>query len=173
MKESYNQYAKSTEDNPSVSDDVYRGSLEALEAEHPEYAQAEVPRVESDSMVWKYQHEYPLMFAGCFTRIVPLIREGLFPTDYTVWTKIDGLLYFCQPMDGVFSRWCTWHGSVGENITENVKRISDTLSGLDQPPRYCSELRAEFFCASNIQRQENGEAEFTIHVQQPEPPVGY
>ena len=64
-----NQYAKEyyTEDNPSVSDadydKLYR-ELVALEAEHPEYVQADSPTHRVGGLVLdgfeKYQHEYPL-----------------------------------------------------------------------------------------------------------------
>ena len=85
--------------------------------------------------------------------------------DYMAELKIDGLSISLTYVDGVLQVGATrGDGSIGENITENVKRISDIPLKLDQPLNItvrgeCYLPRAEFE-RINIQRQENGEAEF-------------
>ena len=72
-------------------------------------------------------------------------------------------------MDGILQVGATrGDGSVGENITENVKRISDIPLKLDQPLNItvrgeCYLPRAEFE-RINIQRQEMVRPNLPIHV---------
>ena len=175
-----NQYAKEyyTEDNPSVSDadydKLYR-ELVALEAEHPEYVQADSPTHRVGGLVLdgfeKYQHEYPLYsLQDAFSReeldaFDKRVKDEFPNADYMAELKIDGLSISLTYVDGVLQVGATrGDGSVGENITENVKRISDIPLKLDQPLNItvrgeCYLPRAEFE-RINIQRQENGEAEF-------------
>ena len=175
-----NQYAKEyyTEDNPSVSDadydKLYR-ELVALEAEHPEYVQADSPTHRVGGLVLdgfeKYQHEYPLYsLQDAFSReeldaFDQRVKAEFPNADYMAELKIDGLSISLTYVDGVLQVGATrGDGSVGENISENVKRISDIPLKLDQPLNItvrgeCYLPRAEFE-RINIQRQENGEAEF-------------
>ena len=175
-----NQYAKEyyTEDNPSVSDadydKLYR-ELVALEAEHPEYVQADSPTHRVGGLVLdgfeKYQHEYPLYsLQDAFSReeldaFDQRVKAEFPNADYMAELKIDGLSISLTYVDGVLQVGATrGDGSIGENITENVKRISDIPLKLDQPLNItvrgeCYLPRAEFE-RINIQRQENGEAEF-------------
>ena len=175
-----NQYAKEyyTEDNPSVSDadydKLYR-ELVALEVEHPEYVQADSPTHRVGGLVLdgfeKYQHEYPLYsLQDAFSReeldaFDQRVKAEFPNADYMAELKIDGLSISLTYVDGVLQVGATrGDGSIGENITENVKRISDIPLKLDQPLNItvrgeCYLPRAEFE-RINIQRQENGEAEF-------------
>ena len=175
-----NQYAKEyyTEDNPSVSDaeydKLYR-ELVALEAEHPELVQADSPTHRVGGLVLdgfeKYQHEYPLYsLQDAFSReeldaFDKRVKDEFPNADYMAELKIDGLSISLTYVDGILQVGATrGDGSVGENITENVKRISDIPLKLDQPLNItvrgeCYLPRAEFE-RINIQRQENGEAEF-------------
>mgnify|MGYP002753698219 CR=1 FL=1 len=175
-----NQYAKEyyTEDNPSVSDadydKLYR-ELVDLEVEHPELVQADSPTHRVGGLVLdgfeKYQHEYPLYsLQDAFSReeldaFDKRVKDEFPNADYMAELKIDGLSISLTYVDGVLQVGATrGDGSVGENITENVKRISDIPLKLDQPLNItvrgeCYLPRAEFE-RINIQRQENGEAEF-------------
>ena len=175
-----NQYAKEyyTEDNPSVSDadydKLYR-ELVALEAEYPEYVQVDSPTHRVGGLVLdgfeKYQHEYPLYsLQDAFSReeldaFDQRVKAEFPNADYMAELKIDGLSISLTYVDGVLQVGATrGDGSIGENITENVKRISDIPLKLDQPLNItvrgeCYLPRAEFE-RINIQRQENGEAEF-------------
>ena len=143
-----NQYAKEyyTEDNPSVSDadydKLYR-ELVALEAEHPEYVQADSPTHRVGGLVLdgfeKYQHEYPLYsLQDAFSReeldaFDQRVKAEFPNADYMAELKIDGLSISLTYVDGVLQVGATrGDGSIGENITENVKRISDIPLKLDQ-----------------------------------------
>ena len=160
-----NQYAKEyyTEDNPSVSDaeydKLYR-ELVTLEAEHPELVQADSPTHRVGGLVLdgfeKYQHEYPLYsLQDAFSReeldaFDKRIKSEFPNADYMAELKIDGLSISLTYVDGILQVGATrGDGSVGENITENVKRISDIPLKLDQPLNItvrgeCYLPRAEF-----------------------------
>ena len=144
-----NQYAKEyyTEDNPSVSDaeydKLYR-ELVALETEHPELVQADSPTHRVGGLVLdgfdKYQHEYPLYsLQDAFSReeldtFDKRVKDEFPNADYMAELKIDGLSISLTYVNGILQVGATrGDGSVGENITENVKRISDIPLKLDQP----------------------------------------
>ena len=111
-----NQYAKEyyTEDNPSVSDadydKLYR-ELVALEAEHPEYVQADSPTHRVGGLVLdgfeKYQHEYPLYsLQDAFSReeldaFDQRVKAEFPNADYMAELKIDGLSISLTYVDGV------------------------------------------------------------------------
>ena len=189
-----NQYAKEyyTEDNPSVSDadydKLYR-ELVALEAEHPEYVQADSPTHRVGGLVLdgfeKYQHEYPLYsLQDAFSReeldaFDQRVKAEFPNADYMAELKIDGLSISLTYVDGVLQVGATrGDGSVGENITENVKRISDIPLKLDQPLNIT--VRGECTChglslnASTSSVRRTVKPNLPIHVmQQPEPFVSW
>ena len=188
-----NQYAKEyyTEDNPSVSDadydKLYR-ELVALEAEHPEYVQADSPTHRVGGLVLdgfeKYQHEYPLYsLQDAFSReeldaFDQRVKAEFPNADYMAELKIDGLSISLTYVDGVLQVGATrGDGSVGENITENVKRISDIPLKLDQPLNItvrgvtCHGLSLN---ASTSSVRRTVKPNLPIHVmQQPEPFVSW
>ena len=124
-----NQYAKEyyTEDNPSVSDadydKLYR-ELVALEAEYPEYVQADSPTHRVGGLVLdgfeKYQHEYPLYsLQDAFSReeldaFDARVRKELDDVTYICELKIDGLSISLTYEQGIFCcwsyswRWFSW-----------------------------------------------------------------
>ena len=125
-----NQYAKEyyTEDNPSVSDadydKLYR-ELVALEAEHPEYVQADSPTHRVGGLVLdgfeKYQHEYPLYsLQDAFSReeldaFDARVRKELDDVTYICELKIDGLSISLTYEQGIFVAGATrGDGSIGE-----------------------------------------------------------
>ena len=123
----------------------------------------------------KYQHEYPLYsLQDAFSReeldaFDKRVKSEFPNADYMAELKIDGLSISLTYVDGILQVGATrGDGSVGENITENVKRISDIPLKLDQPLNItvrgeCYLPRAEFE-RINTQRQENGEPNLPIHV---------
>ena len=189
-----NQYAKEyyTEDNPSVSDadydKLYR-ELVALEAEHPEYVQADSPTHRVGGLVLdgfeKYQHEYPLYsLQDAFSReeldaFDQRVKAEFPNADYMAELKIDGLSISLTYVDGVLQVGATrGDGSIGENITENVKRISDIPLKLDQPLNIT--VRESVTChglslnASTSSVRRMVKPNLSIHVmQQPEPFVSW
>ena len=175
-----NQYAEEyyTKDAPSVSDQeydrLYRELVE-LEEAYPELIQKNSPthRVGGTILTGfeKYQHEYPLYSlqdAFSYEELVSFdqrVRKEFPAVTYVCELKIDGLSISLTYVDGVLQTGATrGDGSVGENITENLKRVRDIPLVLPEPVSLtvrgeCYMLRASFD-AVNLIRQENGEAEF-------------
>ena len=175
-----NQYAEEyyTKDAPSVSDQeydrLYRELVE-LEEAYPELIQKNSPthRVGGTILTGfeKYQHEYPLYSlqdAFSYEELISFdqrVRKEFPAVTYVCELKIDGLSISLTYVDGVLQTGATrGDGSVGENITENLKRVRDIPLVLPEPVSLtvrgeCYMPRASFD-AVNLIRQENGEAEF-------------
>lgn len=175
-----NQYAEEyyTKDAPSVSDQeydrLYRELVE-LEEAYPELIQKNSPthRVGGTILTGfeKYQHEYPLYSlqdAFSYEELVSFdqrVRKEFPAVTYVCELKIDGLSISLTYVDGVLQTGATrGDGSIGENITENLKRVRDIPLVLPEPVSLtvrgeCYMPRASFD-AVNLIRQENGEAEF-------------
>ncbi|HEU4028663.1 TPA: NAD-dependent DNA ligase LigA [Streptococcus pneumoniae] len=175
-----NRYATEyyTSDNPSVSDSeydrLYRELVE-LETAYPEQVLADSPTHRVGGKVLdgfeKYSHQYPLYsLQDAFSREeldafdVRVRKEVAHPT-YICELKIDGLSISLTYEKGILVAGVTrGDGSIGENITENLKRVKDiplTLpEELDITVRgECYMPRASFDQVNQV-RQENGEPEF-------------
>ena len=175
-----NRYATEyyTSDNPSVSDSeydrLYRELVE-LEAAYPDQVLADSPTHRVGGKVLdgfeKYSHQYPLYsLQDAFSReeleaFDARVRKELVHPTYICELKIDGLSISLTYEKGILVVGATrGDGSVGENITENLKRVKDiplTLpEELDITVRgECYMPRASFDLV-NQARQENGEPEF-------------
>ena len=175
-----NRYASEyyTSDNPSVSDSeydrLYRELVE-LEAAYPEQVLADSPTHRVGGKVLdgfeKYSHQYPLYsLQDAFSReeleaFDARVRKELPHPTYICELKIDGLSISLTYEKGILVAGATrGDGSIGENITENLKRVKDiplTLpEKLDITVRgECYMPRASFDLV-NQARQENGEPEF-------------
>ena len=175
-----NRYASEyyTSDNPSVSDSeydrLYRELVE-LEAAYPDQVLADSPTHRVGGKVLdgfeKYSHQYPLYsLQDAFSReeleaFDARVRKELPHPTYICELKIDGLSISLTYEKGILAVGATrGDGSVGENITENLKRVKDiplTLpEKLDITVRgECYMPRASFDLV-NQARQENGEPEF-------------
>lgn len=175
-----NQYRKEyyTEDQPTVSDSeydkLYRELVE-LEKAHPELILPNSPTQEVGGLVLdgfeKYQHETPLYsLQDAFSReeLEDFDRrvKAEFPNaSYMAELKIDGLSISLVYVDGVLQVGATrGDGSVGENITENVKRIKDIPYKLAQPlnitVRGEAYLPKASFDKINEERRDSGQTEF-------------
>ncbi|VOT30837.1 DNA ligase [Streptococcus pneumoniae] len=175
-----NRYATEyyTSDNPSVSDSeydrLYRELVE-LETAYPEQVLADSPTHRVGGKVLdgfeKYSHQYPLYsLQDAFSREeldafdARVRKEAAHPT-YICELKIDGLSISLTYEKGILVAGVTrGDGSIGENITENLKRVKDiplTLpEELDITVRgECYMPRASFDQVNQV-RQENGEPEF-------------
>lgn len=175
-----NQYAKEyyTQDNPSVSDAEYDRAYRALvdlESQYPELIQDDSPTHRVGGLVLsgfdKYQHIYPL-----YSLQDAFSKEGLerfdrrvkadFPqASYVAELKIDGLSISLSYQKGKLIVGATrGDGTIGENITENLKRIKDMPLTLKKPVditvRGEAYLPKASFAAINLERQENGEMAF-------------
>lgn len=175
-----NQYAHEyyTTDNPSVSDSEYDRlyhELLDLEQQYPELVQADSPTHRVGGKVLegfeKYQHQYPLYsLQDAFSReeleaFDVRIRKDFPKVSYLCELKIDGLSISLMYENGILVAGATrGDGSVGENITENLKRVKDIP--LTLPTAVNLTVRGECymprssFDAVNQLRQENGEPEF-------------
>ena len=175
-----NRYATEyyTSDNPSVSDSeydrLYRELVE-LETAYPEQVLADSPTHRVGGKVLdgfeKYSHQYPLYsLQDAFSREeleafdARVRKEVAYPT-YICELKIDGLSISLTYEKGILLAGATrGDGSVGENITENLKRVKDiplTLpEELDITVRGECYMPRASFDQVNQARQENGEPEF-------------
>ncbi len=175
-----NRYATEyyTSDNPSVSDSeydrLYRELVE-LETAYPDQVLADSPTHRVGGKVLdgfeKYSHQYPLYsLQDAFSReeleaFDARVRKEVALPTYICELKIDGLSISLTYEKGILVAGATrGDGSIGENITENIKRVKDiplTLpEELDITVRgECYMPRASFDHV-NQARQENGEPEF-------------
>lgn len=180
LVELLNRYAYEyyTKDAPSVSDSeydqLYRELVE-LEAGHPEEVLPESPTHRVGGVVLKgftkYQHQYPLYsLQDAFSReeldaFDQRVRKEFPSVSYVCELKIDGLSISLTYENGVLVTGATrGDGSVGEDITENLKRVKDIPLVLPEPINItvrgeCYMPRASFDRVNQI-RQENGEPEF-------------
>ena len=175
-----NRYATEyyTSDNPSVSDSeydrLYRELVE-LEAAYPDQVLADSPTHRVGGKVLdgfeKYSHQYPLYsLQDAFSReeleaFDARVRKEVAHPTYICELKIDGLSISLTYEKGIFVAGATrGDGSIGENITENLKRVKDiplTLpEELDITVRGECYMPRASFDKVNQARQENGEPEF-------------
>ena len=180
LVELLNRYATEyyTSDNPSVSDSeydrLYRELVE-LEKAHPEQVLPDSPTHRVGGKILdgfeKYSHQYPLYsLQDAFSReeldaFDARVRKELDDVTYICELKIDGLSISLTYEQGIFVAGATrGDGSVGENITENLKRVKDIPLSLSEKIDItvrgeCYMPRASFNQV-NLSRQENGEPEF-------------
>lgn len=175
-----NRYATEyyTSDNPSVSDSeydrLYRELVE-LESAYPDQVLADSPTHRVGGKILdgfeKYSHQYPLYsLQDAFSReeleaFDARVRKEVTHPTYICELKIDGLSISLTYEKGILVAGATrGDGSIGENITENLKRVKDiplTLpEELDITVRGECYMPRASFDQVNQARQENGEPEF-------------
>ena len=180
LVELLNRYATEyyTSDNPSVSDSeydrLYRELVE-LEKAHPEQVLPDSPTHRVGGKILdgfeKYSHQYPLYsLQDAFSReeldaFDARVCKELDDVTYICELKIDGLSISLTYEQGIFVAGATrGDGSIGENITENLKRVKDIPLSL--PEKLDITVRGECYMPRasfnqvNLARQENGEPEF-------------
>ena len=180
LVELLNRYATEyyTSDNPSISDSeydrLYRELVE-LEKAHPDQVLPESPTHRVGGKILdgfeKYSHQYPLYsLQDAFSReeldaFDARVRKELDDVTYICELKIDGLSISLTYEQGIFVAGATrGDGSIGENITENLKRVKDIPLSL--PEKLDITVRGECYMPKasfdqvNQSRQENGEPEF-------------
>ena len=175
-----NRYAHEyyTKDTPSVSDSEYDQlyrELVSLEEKYPDDILPDSPTHRVGGKVLdgfeKYQHQYPLYsLQDAFSRAEleafdERVRKEFPEVIYLCELKIDGLSISLSYENGILVAGATrGDGSIGENITENLKRVKDIPLTLPQPLTMtvrgeCYMPKASFDEVNRL-RQENGEAEF-------------
>ena len=175
-----NRYAYEyyTADRPSVSDSeydrLYRELVE-LEEKYPTDILPDSPTHRVGGKILegfeKYPHQYPLFsLQDAFSREELMafdqrIRKEFPQVSYICELKIDGLSISLTYEKGILVAGATrGDGSVGENITENLKRVKDIPLTLKEPLDItvrgeCYMPKASFDAVNQL-RQENGEPEF-------------
>ena len=136
------------EDAPEITDyeyDMLQRQLRALEAEHPEMADANSPTQRvggtASSRFAKVTHAYPLeSLQDVFSfdelgEFYSRVENAVGQAEYVVEYKIDGLSVALEYVDGVFVRGATrGDGQVGEDVTKNLKTIKDIPKKLENAP---------------------------------------
>jgi DNA ligase (NAD+) len=180
LTELLNKYAHEyyTMDMPSVEDAEYDRlyrELETLEQENPHLVRADSPTHRTGDVVLsgfeKYKHEYNLYSLGdAFSReeleeFDERVRKVIPKPEYICELKIDGLSLSLKYTEGKLEVAATrGDGTVGENITENVKRIKDVPLVLKEPidivVRGEAYLPRKNFVKLNTERELEGKAPF-------------
>ncbi|MCG1010854.1 NAD-dependent DNA ligase LigA [Salinicoccus sp. ID82-1] len=165
-------------DAPTIPDSEYDKLLHeliALEEQHPEYRTDSSPTVRVGGAVLsrfeKVAHDTPMLSLGnafneedlrAFDRRA---REAVGDVEYMCELKIDGLAVSLKYEAGQLVQGATrGDGTVGENITSNLRTIRAIPLSLDRPLSF--EVRGEAYMPKpsfeklNAEKEENGEAPF-------------
>ena len=166
-------------DDPQIPDFEYDRllrELEELEAEYPELAAEDSPAKRVGGMALskfeKVSHPVPLMSLQDVFSVEELKEfiDGVlaqYPeAEFSVEPKVDGLSVALEYVNGKFVKGATrGDGTVGEDVTENVKTIRSIPMVIpDAPPRLI--VRGEVFMPKavfhklNQQQEEEGKALF-------------
>lgn len=161
---------------PDFEYDQLLRELESLEAQYPQHKSPQSPtqRVGGEPLkeFQQVQHQVPLESLQDVFDMEELesfhnrVCNSLPQPQYVVEAKVDGLSVALEYENGVFIRGATrGNGSVGEDVTENLKTIhSIPLQVHNAPQRLV--VRGEVYMPKNVfhhlnaQREENGEALF-------------
>ncbi|NLY53268.1 MAG: NAD-dependent DNA ligase LigA [Firmicutes bacterium] len=163
-------------DRPEITDAAYDAlmrELEAIEAKYPDLVQPDSPtqRVGAPPAAGfvTVSHAIPMFsLANAFTaadlrEFDQRVRElaGVDKVSYVVELKFDGLAVSLQYVDGLLTTGATrGDGSVGEDITSNLRTLPTVPLRLQQP--YTLTVRGEVympkatFARLNAERQEAG-----------------
>lgn len=169
------------QDNPQISDaeyDILRRQLEAVEKQFPELQTADSPTQKVGAapleVFTKVRHSVPMLSLSNAMSEEDVyewderIRKFLGVHDeamgYICEPKIDGLSFSARYVNGVLEVAATrGDGEVGENITENVKRVINFPTHLKGAVPAVLEVRGEVymrhdtFAALNVRQQEAGD----------------
>lgn len=168
-------YLYHTKDNPSMSDFLYDKlvkELIELETKYPEYDSETSPTKKIGGVVLdkfeKHTHRIPMMSLGnifnkdelksFYERILKIVPDAMFTTEL----KIDGLAVTLIYEKGSFTKAATrGNGSIGEDITENVRTIKSLPLQLFEPIDI--EVRGEIYMShksfkkANLDRANNNQ----------------
>lgn len=167
-----------TNDNPSITDqeyDDYMDELIRLETNYPHLVRNDSPTLKIGGEVIddfkKVTHQIPMMSLGDIFNYDQLddfdlkVRKVVSNPEYVCELKIDGLSVSLVYEKGKLVRGATrGDGTIGEDITHNVKTIKNVPKSL--PQDIDIEVRGEIympkasFNSLNEQRKKKGESEF-------------
>lgn len=171
-------YEYHVQDNPTIPDTDYDQLLRELielEGEYPEYKTDTSPTVrvggEILSNFEKVSHNTPMLSLGNAFNEADLrafdqrVRQHIEDVTYMCELKIDGLAVSLTYENGQFTRGATrGDGTVGENITENLRTIHAIPLTVDSNLTF--EVRGEAYMPKrsfinlNKKRAEEGQQEF-------------
>ncbi|SDK02172.1 DNA ligase (NAD+) [Jeotgalicoccus aerolatus] len=171
-------YEYHVQDNPTIPDTDYDQLLRELielEGEYPEYKTDTSPTVrvggEILSNFEKVSHSTPMLSLGNAFNEADLrafdqrVRQHIEDVTYMCELKIDGLAVSLTYENGQFTRGATrGDGTVGENITENLRTIHAIPLTVDSNLTF--EVRGEAYMPKrsfinlNKKRAEEGQQEF-------------
>lgn len=171
-------YEYHVQDNPTIPDTEYDQLLRELielEGEYPEYKTDTSPTVrvggEILSNFEKVSHNTPMLSLGNAFNEADLrafdqrVRQHIEDVTYMCELKIDGLAVSLTYENGQFIRGATrGDGTVGENITENLRTIHAIPLAVDSDLTF--EVRGEAYMPKrsfinlNKKRAEEGQQEF-------------
>lgn len=151
------------EDAPEITDfeyDSLQRELRKLEAEHPEYADEDSPTRQvggtPSEKFSKVQHAYPLeSLQDVFSfeelqEFFDRVEAAAGVAEYVVELKIDGLSVALEYENGVFVRGATrGDGQVGEDVTENLRTITDIPQKLENAPPHLI-VRGEVYMKKQV-----------------------
>ncbi|MEY8561328.1 NAD-dependent DNA ligase LigA [Jeotgalicoccus halotolerans] len=171
-------YEYHVEDNPSIPDSEYDKLLHELielEGKYPEYKTDTSPTVRVGGEILsgfeKVEHSSPMLSLGNAFNEEDLrafdqrVRNNAGEVTYMCELKIDGLAVSLTYEEGRFTRGATrGDGTVGENITENLRTIHAIPLTVDSDLTF--EVRGEAYMPKrsfinlNEKRAEEGKQEF-------------
>lgn len=151
------------QDAPEISDyeyDMLQRELSALEAAHPEFADADSPTQRvggtASGRFAKVTHAYPLeslqdVFSfDELSEFYDRVEGAVGQAEYVVEYKIDGLSVALEYVDGVFVRGATrGDGQVGEDVTANLKTVRDIPRKLENAPPHLI-VRGEVYMKKSV-----------------------
>lgn len=169
------------QDNPTVPDYVYDRQYERLveiEARFPQLKSADSPTQRVGGQVTtdlpKVPHEIPMLSMGDVFSVDELLQfnarqqaddDADQPFEYNLELKIDGLSLSVVYENGKLVQASTrGNGSIGEDVTANVKTIKEVPQQLNEP--LSLEFRGECympkeaFAELNAKREEAGQSTF-------------
>jgi DNA ligase (NAD+) len=140
---------------PNLSDyefDMLLKELEALEKEYPEFVTKDSPTIKVGSDIRKefvqYPHRYPMLSLGntydmpeleAFAERAQKAIGNLF--TFSCELKFDGTAICLTYTDGKLTRALTrGDGSMGDDVTDNVRKISNIPQQLSVPAGFCPTL---------------------------------
>jgi len=168
-----------TKDAPVVEDNVYDklyNQLLALEQQYPDLVTSDSPSQQVGDVTLpdfnKVTHDIPMLSMGDvfsegeLAEFNDRIEKNVgHEVDYNVELKIDGLSLSLIYENGILVQGSTrGNGTIGENVTENVKTIKDIPQKLSRPLSF--EVRGECFMSKkeflrlNQERENEGQQVF-------------
>ncbi len=147
-----------TEDISEISDfeyDALYRELEELEEQYPQLITEDSPTQKVGGAIYNtfapVEHTVPMeSLHDSFSEeelreFDRRVREMIGKAEYVVEPKFDGLSVALEYVDGVFQRGSTrGDGTVGEDVTENIRTISSVPKKLSQPVPFL-EVRGEVY----------------------------